>query len=47
VRRLDARRLPLAAVQLEQPSLDDVFLTLTGRRPAHDSPDEMPELETA
>jgi ABC-2 type transport system ATP-binding protein len=47
VRRLDARRLPLAAVQLEQPSLDDVFLTLTGRRPAPDSPDEMPELETA
>jgi daunorubicin resistance ABC transporter ATP-binding subunit len=47
VRRLDARRLPLAAVQLEQPSLDDVFLTLTGRRPASDSPDEMPELETA
>jgi hypothetical protein len=24
-----------------------VFLTLTGRRPAPDSPDEMPELETA
>jgi daunorubicin resistance ABC transporter ATP-binding subunit len=47
VRRLDARRLPLAAVQLEQPSLDDVFLTLTGRRPAPDSPDEMHELETA
>jgi ABC-2 type transport system ATP-binding protein len=47
VRRLDARRLPLAAVQLEQPSLDDVFLTLTARRPAPDSPDEMPELETA
>jgi daunorubicin resistance ABC transporter ATP-binding subunit len=47
VRRLDARRLPLAAVQLEQPSLDDVFLTLTARRPGPDSPDEMPELETA
>jgi ABC-2 type transport system ATP-binding protein len=47
VRRLDARRLPLAAVQLEQPSLDDVFLTLTARRPAPDSPQEMPELETA
>jgi daunorubicin resistance ABC transporter ATP-binding subunit len=50
VRRLDARRLPLAAVQLEQPSLDDVFLTLTGRRPALDSPDspeEMHQLETA
>jgi daunorubicin resistance ABC transporter ATP-binding subunit len=47
VRRLDARRLPLAAVQLEQPSLDDVFLTLTGRRPASDSPEEMHERETA
>jgi daunorubicin resistance ABC transporter ATP-binding subunit len=30
VRRLDARRLALAAVELQQPSLDDVFLTLTG-----------------
>ncbi|MDW5597474.1 ATP-binding cassette domain-containing protein [Conexibacter stalactiti] len=34
VRRLDARALPIAAVELEQPSLDDVFLTLTGRRAA-------------
>ncbi|HEY3139650.1 MAG TPA: ATP-binding cassette domain-containing protein [Acidimicrobiales bacterium] len=32
VRRLDARRVPLAAVELQQPSLDDVFLTLTGKR---------------
>jgi daunorubicin resistance ABC transporter ATP-binding subunit len=32
VRRLDARGLPVAAVELQQPSLDDVFLTLTGRR---------------
>jgi daunorubicin resistance ABC transporter ATP-binding subunit len=32
VRRLDARRLPIASVELQQPSLDDVFLTLTGRR---------------
>ena len=31
VRRLDAAGLPLAAVELQQPSLDDVFLTLTGR----------------
>jgi daunorubicin resistance ABC transporter ATP-binding subunit len=35
VRRLDARQLPIAAIQLEQPSLDDVFLALTGR-PAED-----------
>ncbi len=32
VRRLDARALELAAIGLEQPSLDDVFLNLTGRR---------------
>jgi daunorubicin resistance ABC transporter ATP-binding subunit len=32
LRRLDARGLPIAAVELQQPSLDDVFLTLTGRR---------------
>ena len=32
VRRLDARGLPIAAVSLQQPSLDDVFLNLTGRR---------------
>jgi daunorubicin resistance ABC transporter ATP-binding subunit len=31
VRRLDARALPVTAVELHQPSLDDVFLTLTGR----------------
>jgi hypothetical protein len=33
VRRLDARRVSIAAIELQQPSLDDVFLTLTGRRP--------------
>jgi ABC-2 type transport system ATP-binding protein len=32
VRRLDARGLPIAALELQQPTLDDVFLTLTGRR---------------
>jgi len=37
VRRLDARRLPIAAVELQQPSLDDVFLALTGR-PTGDQP---------
>ena len=31
IRRLDARRLPIAAVELQRPSLDDVFLALTGR----------------
>jgi daunorubicin resistance ABC transporter ATP-binding subunit len=34
IRRLDARGLGIAAVSLQQPSLDDVFLTLTGRRAA-------------
>jgi hypothetical protein len=30
IRRLDARGLPIAAVELQRPSLDDVFLALTG-----------------
>jgi ABC-type sugar transport system ATPase subunit len=33
VRRLDAQGLALASVELQEPSLDDVFLALTGRRP--------------
>jgi daunorubicin resistance ABC transporter ATP-binding subunit len=31
VRLLDSRQLPIAAIELQQPSLDDVFLALTGR----------------
>jgi ABC-2 type transport system ATP-binding protein len=47
VRRLDARRLPIAGVDLQEPSLDDVFLTLTGR-PADAGPnDESPAQEAA
>ncbi len=42
VRRLDTRRLRIAAVELHEPTLDDVFLTLTGhaaeREPADQSP---------
>ena len=38
VRRLDAGHVPIAAVELQQPSLDDVFLTLTGR-PAEAEPE--------
>ena len=44
VRRLDARRLAIAAIELQQPTLDDVFLSLTGR-PAQDDPDQQPVLE--
>ena len=34
VRRLDAKGLPIAAIELQQPSLDDVFLSLTGKKAA-------------
>jgi len=34
VRRLDSNGLPIAAIELQQPSLDDVFLTLTGKKAA-------------
>jgi daunorubicin resistance ABC transporter ATP-binding subunit len=47
VRRLDARGLPIAAIELQQPSLDDVFLTLTGRRAEEAPADERPEREAA
>ena len=43
VRRLDARQLTVAAVELHQPTLDDVFLTLTGH-PADEASTE-PTLE--
>ena len=39
VRRLDARQLEIASVELYQPTLDDVFLTLTGHS-AEDGPAE-------
>jgi ABC-2 type transport system ATP-binding protein len=32
LRRLDQRGIPVAGLELRQPSLDDVFLTLTGHR---------------
>jgi daunorubicin resistance ABC transporter ATP-binding subunit len=46
IRRLDARRLPIAAVELQRPSLDDVFLALTGR-PAGDEPSDQPLAQEA
>jgi daunorubicin resistance ABC transporter ATP-binding subunit len=47
IRRLDALRLPILAVEVQQPSLDDVFLTLTGRS-TEDQPTDQPRaLEAA
>jgi ABC-2 type transport system ATP-binding protein len=45
VRRLDAARVGILAVELRQPSLDDVFLTLTGR-PATAEPVDAPAQPT-
>ena len=36
IRRLDGRGLTIASIELQQPSLDDVFLALTGRPPEDD-----------
>jgi daunorubicin resistance ABC transporter ATP-binding subunit len=47
VRRLDARRLPITAIELQQPSLDDVFLALTGRPAAEDPTHETDAQEAA
>jgi ABC-2 type transport system ATP-binding protein len=41
LRRLDARRLAIASIEVRQPSLDDVFLALTGR-PATEQANEQP-----
>ena len=38
LRALDARRITLESIRLSRPSLDDVFLTLTGRSLRDDSP---------
>jgi ABC-2 type transport system ATP-binding protein len=47
VRRLDAWGLGVASVELQQPSLDDVFLTLTGRRTDADTIDHRADQEAA
>jgi ABC-2 type transport system ATP-binding protein len=46
LRRLDARAIPIATIELEQPSLDDVFLALTGRV-AETPESSVPAKETA
>ena len=46
LRRLDAQRLTPAAIEIQQPSLDDVFLTLTGRT-AEAQPEDEPVKEAA
>jgi daunorubicin resistance ABC transporter ATP-binding subunit len=47
LRRLDAQRLSIASIELQRPSLDDVFLTLTGRPAQADPTDPQPALEAA
>ncbi|MGH2866170.1 MAG: ATP-binding cassette domain-containing protein [Solirubrobacteraceae bacterium] len=47
VRRLDAQRLTIVAVELQQPSLDDVFLNLTGHPAEHEPTDQPRALEAA
>jgi daunorubicin resistance ABC transporter ATP-binding subunit len=47
IRRLDACGLPIAAVELQRPSLDDVFLALTGRPAGDEPPDRSSAQEAA
>ena len=37
VRHLDAAGIPIADLAMHRPTLDDVFLALTGRAPADDA----------
>jgi hypothetical protein len=48
LRSLDADRIEPLTLTVREPSLDDVFLTLTGRhaRPDSGQPDGQPELTT-
>jgi ABC-2 type transport system ATP-binding protein len=43
MRALDAADVPIASIQLARPTLDDVFLTLTGRSLRDDSPSSGPQ----
>jgi daunorubicin resistance ABC transporter ATP-binding subunit len=47
LRRLDSRGLEVAAIELERPTLDDVFFRLTGRPADTDQADDRSEPEAA
>ena len=47
IRRLDSQHLRVAAIELHQPSLDDVFLTLTGHPAAQERADQPLDQEAA
>ena len=47
LRRLDANRISVTELQLHQPCLDDVFLTLTGRPAAEQPAEQSPKPEAA
>jgi ABC-2 type transport system ATP-binding protein len=47
LRRLDERGLPITAIELKRPSLDDVFMSLTGRRVEDEPNDAREEQEAA
>jgi ABC-2 type transport system ATP-binding protein len=45
LRRLDAEQLTVTSIELQQPSLDDVFLSLTGHSAAEPQATQRPEYE--
>jgi ABC-2 type transport system ATP-binding protein len=47
IRRLDAQQLPIVAIEVQEPSLDDVFLSLTGHAAEADPTETEPEQEAA
>jgi daunorubicin resistance ABC transporter ATP-binding subunit len=47
LRRLDAKQLPILAIEVQEPSLDDVFLSLTGHTAEADLTDTEVEQEAA
>jgi ABC-2 type transport system ATP-binding protein len=42
LRHLDADKIPIEDISFRRPSLDDVFLTLTGRATEEERPDQAP-----